>query len=273
MKNLLKWFMNLNRAHNVRILIFITALVVVYGLLFTACSPIFEGDTSRSAIWLTDDTWADGAISSTSTDQWFKFTATANTQYLHVFFGTLTSIRIHLYNSNVKEIGGDGFTLSKPYSAYTSYEPLTSLTIGREYYIKVTGYYSSSTGTFRIGINNMPVACGLLAGAVPLATGTWLDGVITSSSGEQWFKFTATAGMHYIHIYFGTLTDLRVWLYASNGGVLGNGTYLYKPYGGDISSTSLLVSIGQIYYVRVTPYSSSGSGTYRIALNTSDTAP
>jgi hypothetical protein len=119
----------------------------------------------------------------------------------------------------------------------------------------------------------MPVACGLLAGAAQLTVGVWRDGAVTPSSGEQWFKFTATAGMHYIHIQFGTLDNLRVRLYAGNGGSLGDGTILYKPYSGNTVSTSLLVSSGQLYYVRVTPYYSGSSGTYRIALNTSESAP
>jgi hypothetical protein len=49
---------------------------------------------------------------------------------------------------------------------------------------------------------------------IQLVYNTWADGVILTSSGrgQQWFKFTATENSQYIHVSFGTLTDLYVQL-------------------------------------------------------------
>jgi hypothetical protein len=180
---------------------------------------------------------------------------------LHIFFGTLTDLYVQLYDSNNNALGDR----TELYSS-TRYKSLT-ITSGREYYIKVTPY-GSNGGTYRIGFNTMPLPCGTLAAAALLSAGTWADGNITATSGEQWFKFTATTSTHYLHVIFGTMTDLYVQLYDSNGGTLGNRTELWSTY----TSKSLVVTSGQVYYVRVTPYGS-GSGTYRIAFNTSSTAP
>ncbi|MDR1445024.1 MAG: pre-peptidase C-terminal domain-containing protein [Treponema sp.] len=238
-------------------------MVLAFGLVLAGC-PVEseEGETRKNAIQLTEDTWADGAISSTSEEQWFKFTATAGTQYLHIFFGTLTDLYVQLYDSNNNALGDR----TELYSS-TRYKSLT-VTSGREYYIKVTPY-GSNGGTYRIGFNTMPLPCGTLAAATMLTANTWADGVIAAASGEQWFKFTATTGMHYLHAFFGTLTDLNVRLYDSNGGTLGNNINLYTS----TKYTSLVVTSGQVYYVRVTPYNNGGGGTYKIAFNTSTTAP
>jgi len=256
-------------------LLTILALALVSGLLFSSCvvEPNQEGETKRDAITLSADTWTDGAISSISKEQWFKFTATSGTQYLHVFFGTMTTVYVQLYDSNNNALGsGTTLSTSVPYRSYTS----LTVTSGREYYVKVTQNtsFSSSYGTYRIGFNATPTAPGILAGAVPLTVGTWADGVITSTGGEQWFKFTATTSMHYIHIFFGTLTALSVQLHDSAGGTLGSSTTL-ASFAGYRRYTSLLVTSGQTYYVRVAPASGIGSnsGTYRIAVNTSETAP
>jgi hypothetical protein len=129
----------------------------------------------------------------------------------------------------------------------------------------------TGTGNNNGGTSNNPgtgTGTGIKANPIPLTVNTWADGSITSTIGEQWFKFTATASTQYLHVSFGTLTDLYVKLYDSNGGTLGDSTNLYssKPY------TSLSIVSGQTYYVRVTGYGSK-TGTYRIGFNTSTTAP
>ena len=237
-------------------------LVAVCGLFFSACflDPDEEGDSRQSAIPLTEDAWTDGAISSVNTEQWFKFTATTGTQYVHVFFGTLTTLYVQLYDSNNNELGSSTGLNDGWWGSYTS----LTVTRGREYYIKVTG---SGTGTYRIGFTTTPTAPGILVGAIPLTIGAWADGVITSSNGEQWFMFTASASMLYLHAFFGTLETVYVQLHDSNGATLGSSTTLNDFWG---SYTSFLVTSGQVYYVKVT---GSGTGTYRLAISTSETAP
>jgi hypothetical protein len=229
-----------------------------------------EGETQKSAVLLAEDTWADGAVSSTSGEQWFKFTATAGTQYLHVMFGTMTSMYVQLYDSSNDALGSER-TLSGSSGGYEN----LALTVvsGKSYYVKVAkgpSWAGSPTGTYKIGFNTMPLPCGTLAGAAALTADTWAVGALNTSGSEQWFKFTAAAGTHYLHVFFGTLTDMGVQLHDGGGGTLGSSMHLYSS----TTSKSLIVTSGQTYYIKVTPYySNSGGGTYRIAFNSSDTAP
>jgi len=103
---------------------------------------------------------------------------------------------------------------------------------------------------------------------ITLTANTWRDGNIPSSSGEQWFKFTATAATQYIHVSFGTLADLYVQVYDSSYNTVGSQTNLYSS----TKSISRTLTSGQVYFIKVWPYGSN-SGTYKIAFNTSSTAP
>ena len=146
----------------------------------------------------------------------------------------------------------------------TMYATLT-VTSGREYHIKVTPN-ASGTGTYRIGFNSMPLPPQTLSTAAPLVVNTWADGAFTAANGEQWFTFTAASSM-YLHVFFGTLKNLYVQLYESNGAEHGDRTHLY----GTTTYTSMILTSGAVYYVQVTP--NAGIGNYRIAINMSTTAP
>ncbi|GBU29221.1 hypothetical protein R84B8_02785 [Treponema sp. R8-4-B8] len=218
---------------------------------------------------LTADTWSDGNLSANG-EQWFEFTATASTQYIHAAFGTLTNLYVQLYDST-GNTGGDQTNLSNNNNdrRYIS----RSVTSGQVYYIRVTPYSSSGSGTYRIAFNSTTAPPNFSPLSTMLTANTWADGDL-SVNGEQWFKFTATANNQYIHASFGTLTDLYVQAYDStgNGNTVGNWTNLYDKYYGSNRRISLLVTSGQVYYIRVTS-DSSNSGTYRIAFNTSTTPP
>jgi hypothetical protein len=216
-----------------------------------------------NAIPLTASVWADGSLS-TGGEQWFKFTATSSTQYIHVSFGTLQYLYVQLYNS-------EGGTVVSQTILYSSAKYVSmSLNSGQEYYIKVTPY-SSYSGTYQIAFNMSSAAPGtgitLPSNAIPLTASVWADGNL-STGGEQWFKFTATSNTQYIHVSFGTLSDLYVQLYNSDGGTVGDRTNLYS----NTKYVSRSLNYGQEYYIKVTPYGS-GSGAYQIAFNTSSTAP
>jgi hypothetical protein len=110
----------------------------------------------------------------------------------------------------------------------------------------------------------------LIGTSTQLNTGIWTDGVIlTSSSKEQWFSFTATASMQYIHVSRGTLTDLYVQVYDSDGSTVGSEVEFWLS----TWSASRTLIVNQVYYIRVRPYSSSGNGTYKITFNNSTTPP
>jgi len=218
-----------------------------------------------NATMLTADTWVDGTVSSTG-EQWFKFTATSNTQYIHASFTSLNSssgIIVQVYSSSGST---DGYWTNLN-SSSTSTPPRTVIS-GQTYYIKVTPY-SGYSGTYQIAFNTSSTPPSKLPSNVTtLTANTWASGNI-SSSGEQWFKFTATASTQYIHVSFGALTDLYVQLYDSNVSTVGNAVNVYSTnkYGSQYLST------GQVYYIKVWPYSYGNTGTYRIAFNTSSTPP
>jgi len=208
---------------------------------------------------LTVNTWADGNIP-TDGEQWFKFTATASTQYIHVTFGTLTDLRVQWYDSS-GNIGSQSIISGS--SGYTG-NISRIVTFGQEYYIKVTPYNSSYSGAYQIAFNATLYPPGVTP--TTLTVNTWANGNIPTSSGEQWFKFIATTATQYIHASFGTLTGLYVQLYDSSGNTVGSSTNLYS-----VSTTKNIyrtVTVGQEYYIKILPNNSSYSGTYWIAFNT-----
>jgi hypothetical protein len=213
---------------------------------------------------LTANTWADGNIA-TGGEQWFTFTATDSTQYIHFEPGTLTWVNVQLYNNAGSTVGSRtnlyGSTL------YTS----RTVTIGNEYYIKVTPYNSSSSGAYRIAFNSsttlQPPITLPTTGVNTLTPNTWINGNI-ATGGEQWFKFTATAANQYIHFEAGTLSGVYVQLYDNTGVTVGSQSSLYSN-----PSMSRTVTSGDEYYIKVTPYSSTGSGAYRIAFNATPVSP
>jgi hypothetical protein len=206
---------------------------------------------------LTLNTWADVNLSRYG-EQWFTFTATADPQYIHASFGTLTDLYVQVYDSSGAPVGDRTNLWSS-----TKYISRTVST-GQTYYIKVTPYSSSYSGTYQIGFTESIVP----PGAIPLTLNTWADGNLPVN-GEQWFTFTATASTQYIHASFGTLTNLYVQVYNSSGATVGSRTNLNSTN----EYISRTVSTGQTYYIRVTPYSSSYSGTYQIGFNTDFVPP
>jgi len=232
------------------------------------------GSSQEDATELIEGKWADGNLTSTVGEQWFKFIATADTQYIHAGFGTMSStmgMYVQVYDSSGAKVGSEA-------NLYGSYFRSVSrpVTPGQEYYIKVRRYSSTANGTYRIAFNKSSTAPSapvtLPSDATPLTEDIWSDGNLTSSSPEQWFKFTATADTQYIHVSFGTLSPsmgLKVQVYDSNIAAVESETVLdyitkYIPRS---------VTPEQVYYIKVQPYNSSYTGTYNIAFNKSPTSP
>ena len=115
-----------------------------------AVDNLYAGDITISArntaIQLTADTWANGNIAASGGEQWFKFTATAATQYIHFNPGSLQDVYIQLYDNAGSTLGNQANLYSDNYLSRT-------VTSGNEYYIKVTPYSKNSGGTYKIGIN------------------------------------------------------------------------------------------------------------------------
>jgi uncharacterized repeat protein (TIGR02543 family) len=208
------------------------------------------------------DTWVNGEI--VNEDQWYKFTATANTHYLHINEGTMWLGYVQLYDSNGITVGGNN------YRSYPTSFSLSGTTIGNEYYIKVYPYAPTLKGTYQIVLteSNMPPAITLPTEDIEqLTENTWFNGEIYSSSGRQWFKFTASADTQYIHFIFNSpLGNLGIKVYDDNG---------VKVYGSSTGinniRTYFSVTNGNEYYFEV--WHDWQVGTYKVAFNTSTTPP
>ena len=228
-----------------------------------------DGDSIENAIVLTENIWEDGELTATKNEQWFSFTATASTQYIHFNPGTSDDVFVAVYNSGGSAVGSET-NLYKLYSG-----PLNTsrtLTVGQTYYIKVRPYSSTDIGTYQIGFNKTNLSFPFPPSAIPLTENIWADGNFSIPNSFQWFSFTATASTQYIHFNRGTfLLNEEVWVevYNSGGILVGSETYLY----GSILNTSRTVTVGQTYYIRIKPNSASETGTYKIAFNQSTTPP
>ncbi|MDR0455464.1 MAG: hypothetical protein LBH20_02120 [Treponema sp.] len=257
-------------------------MTLAFGMMVVGCDvPTDDNDddsgnkTPKNAIELTANVWSDGTVPDGG-EQWFKFTASASTQYFHVIFGTMNNMDIQLYSNSGNALGNALHLRSGRGDNYESF----SVSSGQVYYVKITRgtvyqYDSSTSGTYRITFNSVQFTPGTFDVAVSLYTGVWADGNILVN-GEQWFKFTANASTQYFHVIFGTMDNMDIRLYSNSGDALGNASNLRSGRGNNY--TPLIVTNGQVYYVRVTQgsvfqYDSSTSGTYQIAFNNSSTPP
>jgi hypothetical protein len=220
---------------------------------------------------LTPNTWTQGELA-LGGEQWFKFTATANTQYIHVAFGTLTSLYVQLYNS-AGNVSGTEKIIGYP---YTSTCDSWSVSSGNTYDVKVRpSSYGSGSGTYKIGFTTSsdvsPGTVASMASATLLTVNHWTNGEL-ATNGVQWYKFTATADTQYIHVAFGGLTSLYIQLRNSTGNISGDSKIIGYPY--TSTSASLNIFNGNEYYIQVWPSGyGSGSGTYKIGFTTSSTPP
>jgi len=214
---------------------------------------------------LTNNTWTDGNITSTVYEQWFSFTASAATTYIHFLPDALTSVSVQLYNDSGAPVGSSGSLNRGTASVYRS-----TSTSGT-YYILLQPS-SSYNGAYKIayGDSSTQPSITVPSGTIPeLTADTWADGNITTAGGEQWFKFTASATNQYIHFLPGALIDVYVRLFIADGTNVGDTTNLYAS----TISTTRTLNIGTVYFIKVTPYSTTSSGAYKIGFNTTTTTP
>ena len=236
-----------------------------YQIGFTTSTTAPPIQLPANAIPLTKNQWADGNIPTPRDEQWFTFTATASAQFIHADLSTSTSLYGGIY-VQVYDSGGVTVDSQASLSSFTSAS--RSLTTGQTYYIKVTSYLRSYSGTYRIAFNETVYSPG--TNLIPLTENQWADGNMPASNDQHWFTFTATASTQFIHADFGTLNFLTVNVYDSSGAV-GSETDLYNSI--MFTNTSRSLTVGQTYYIRVTTYNINFSGTYRIAFTMSIIPP
>jgi hypothetical protein len=228
-----------------------------------------------SPITLIENQWADDGITSGSGGEvWYSFVAASGTTY-RVWLNDATSyqggdgtktldVLVSAWYGNT----GDNIALNRD-SAWSSPLSLTpDANQAGTVYIRVRPYNSGNTGTFGI-IYSTGSTRPFNPSATSLTAGQWANGNITTPGGQEWFMFTATAATQYIHVIFGTLDDFYVEVYDSTGTQVGYRSGMYTS----TTSADRSLTSGQSYYIKVYPYSSSRSGTYRITFNASSTAP
>jgi len=230
----------------------------------TSSTPPLPND-SKYAAELTDNKWSELFYATLSSDGWFKFIATATTQYIHVNYSRPAGLSVQLYNPNGSKAGNQAnLNDSVKYISQT-------LTIGQTYYIKITlSDPNDFYGTYRLAINS--TFCSPDVVVNPLTADIWKDGDIPTSNGENWFKFTATDSSQYIHVIFDKLTRLSIQLYDSSGSPVGASAILPDNITG-LAYIQRPVTSEKEYYIKITPASSEYGGTYKITFNTSATAP
>jgi len=86
---------------------------------------------------LTVNTWTDGNLPTWKYKQWFKFTANANTQYIHFSRGNSGDSYpyIQVYDSNGTPVGGETYRYNGVYHHGVIEAISLSVTAGQEYYL------------------------------------------------------------------------------------------------------------------------------------------
>jgi hypothetical protein len=216
--------------------------------------------------------WKDGSIIDATPEQWYKFDATKNPQYVHLEFGSLRQLSIRVYDKEGTLVSGNiGGTIQTPNPVNRS-AIIQTVTPGpgETYYIKIQETASANNrGTYKIMFNeNNTAAVTVPANVTTLTANTWGDGNFTMGTREQWYKFEATTSVtngQYIHASFGTLANLRVQLYDEGGypveteaTLTGGTTFLRRT-----------LTAEDTYFIKVWPNTANAVGNFRIRFNES----
>jgi len=229
--------------------------------------PTFEWareDEKPIAYPLPVNIWIDGNIIDEK-EQWYMFTATTKKIYIHLNYTGIAYADLQVFNDLGNTIGNRQILSSgtgnvRPNDAGSFY---IELIIGEKYYIRVQQppNYPNIKGLYRIAITEIPESPNLVTlptdNVITLNENIWIDGIV-----PQWYKFTATSDKQYIHSFSGT-GAIRVQIYGSNGGTIGN----FVAGSGLIGSWE--IETGKVYYINVFDY----SGSFKIAFNDSTSPP
>jgi len=151
------------------------------------------------------------------------------------------------------------------------------------YYVKITPYSNGGIGSFYVGLANAgPVTTGAgQADAIDITTSTptayQLE--LTSSRPERWFKFTAD-GRYTLTLRDSYYTpsnattspytlDTRISILDATLGFasdINNRQMNAIDIGGNSNADVILTDLTGVYYVKISPYSSGGTGSFNLTL-------
>ena len=263
-----------------------------YKITFTDSDQAPPTTLPNNAALLIEDKWADGALLK-GKSQWFRFQASAETNYIHANFGSLHDLSLQIYTVHDGKGHKAGVPINlymKPGSRFDS-APVP-VTDGAEYYIEVRAHNPSEFGAYKIVLSQSAAPP---SAAMPgegeytaLTKGAWAVGDIAERDGEQWFRFTASAAVHFIHLDIGSvlyagpadpeeddiLRDAAVQVYDSVGIPVGSEeklSALAADSGEYRMSLKVPLEDGGIYYMRVR--GDDDYGAYRVAFTESSASP
>jgi len=237
-------------------------------------NSLLTPEDKENATLLSENEWTAG-VSTIDDDQLFKFTPNSVSQRIHINFGTLTNLMVRVYDQDGIIHGGDDSDRHLSGNSHTTRNISQAFITGQAYYISVWAFHSTGSGTYWIAFNNSQVSPtshvfpSMIDGATTLTSGVWINGTIPTESWGQWYIFTATASMQYVHADFITIPRFDIRLCDITNDSIGN----YITLSGNYSYAPFTVTEGNEYCIEVTPTDNNESGMYRIAFNTSATAP
>jgi serralysin len=231
------------------------------------------GDTS-STVTLTLGSMTTGTIETIGDHDWFRVNLVAGQSYSFTTSSTgaggVTDTFLNLRDAagNIiatnDDIGGSNF-----YS-----QIIFTATATTHYFIDVGTFNDSETGTFQIIANSTaPVGPDTVAGdsstTGSLALGGTVNGIIDTNGDHDWYAVQIVAGQSYfirtLNTGGGADVDTFISLRNSAGTVLAsNDDGAGSPY----SLTRYLVATTGTYYVDVGAYENSGTGAFRLSLET-----
>jgi len=263
MKNTIKAFGNLNRAHNAKVPLLIAAIIAVIGFSMVGCDVLFgtnkgtgdpngdgtgtTGDPRKNAKLVEEGYTNTHTIASTG-EHWFKFIGTGDP----VIFETRgdvvdTYINVYAGDSGLSDSWADG--ASDDNSGGGSNALVSKgTTSGTTYYIKITprsgtkGEYTFVVSSPTSNIRTNPIA---------VAVGNSSSHVI--ASGTHWFRFTGTGD----RVFFETesnVVNTNISIYIGDST---NSIYSKKEGNNGINFITVL---GTTYYISIT----GNSGTYTL---------
>jgi len=222
--------------------------------------------TPIKTIMLTEDKWTDSLMrkDTRNGEVWYSFNAVNGSTY-NVWLndyaegnGTGTS------NAEFAAFDGNGTALFPvTENAWNSPQSFSSTSNGKIYIMAITSE-SNYLGYFAVSYSKSSTRPAFTA--IELTQGKWSNGNVQPDS-RQWFKFTATSESHVLHVICESMNGLYFYLYDKDFKFdgIGRGTNT----GG--YSLNNYFTIGDVYYLAV--LSDYQNGTFKLAFNTSGTAP
>jgi len=218
---------------------------------------------------LTAGTWTSENITAVNRAQWFRFSAAANTHFVHFDPTGLDDVYVRVFSADGTAIGYFA-NLYDDGPLAVSWAPLTP---GNSYYILVYAYSSGGSGAYRIAVTQSSMLPGETrppdGSIADLTASIWKQGSISAGQGVQWFRFTAMSDSQYIHFKPGDLEDIFMQIFSSDGAAVGREANL------DASALKVERAFigGQVYYIRVWAYSSLAVGSFQMTFGDFSTPP